>query len=73
MNLTAVKEKEEVMRRHVEDSLAIVPVVEKHYVGRCGESCDGISLVDVGSGPGLPGIILAIACPSIVFSFILNW
>ncbi|KAG6403963.1 hypothetical protein SASPL_136197 [Salvia splendens] len=64
MNLTAVKEENEVMERHVEDSLAIIEPVRDSYMLRCGDSFENLSVVDVGSGAGLPGVILAIACPS---------
>lgn len=67
MNLTAVREKSEVMERHIEDSLAIIPPIRSSYISNCGGSCEGISLVDVGSGAGLPGLVLAIACPGSSF------
>ncbi|OVA14354.1 rRNA small subunit methyltransferase G [Macleaya cordata] len=63
MNLTAVKETDEVMKRHVEDSLAIIPPIQSSYLSHCNSSCDNIKLVDVGSGAGLPGLIFAIARP----------
>lgn len=65
MNLTAVKEEGEVMTRHVEDSLAILPPLRRAYSTKSTQSSctDHLSLVDVGSGAGLPGLILAIACP----------
>ncbi|GER47402.1 ribosomal RNA small subunit methyltransferase G [Striga asiatica] len=63
MNLTAVKEKNEIMERHVEDSLAILNPVREAYLSRCGDSFEKLNVVDVGSGAGLPGLILAIACP----------
>lgn len=63
MNLTALKEESEVMERHVEDSLVIVDPVRDFYLSNCGGSVDNLSVVDVGSGAGLPGLILAIACP----------
>lgn len=63
MNLTAVKEVDEVMERHVEDSLAILPPLRDCNRIHCRTSCDKLKLVDVGTGAGLPGIILAIACP----------
>ncbi|XP_050151479.1 uncharacterized protein LOC126626262 isoform X2 [Malus sylvestris] len=63
MNLTAVKEADEVMERHIEDSLAIIPPIRNSYFSHCKVSSESLSLVDVGSGAGLPGLILAIACP----------
>ncbi|CAB4280851.1 unnamed protein product [Prunus armeniaca] len=64
MNLTAVKEVNEVMERHIEDSLAIIPPIRNSYLSHCSpSSSNNLSLVDVGSGAGLPGLVLAIACP----------
>lgn len=68
MNLTAVKEVDEVMERHVEDSLAILQPLRDCYRSYCGTSYDKLKLVDVGTGAGLPGIILAIACPGELLS-----
>lgn len=79
MNLTAVTEKSEVMERHIEDSLAILSPMNESYSSNCGSSCENINVVDVGSGAGLPGLILAIACPGIEFrhdfasSFFMNF
>ncbi|XP_072953182.1 uncharacterized protein [Typha angustifolia] len=72
MNLTAVKEESEVMARHVEDSLAILSPLQRAYIANCSSSssCDGINLVDVGSGAGLPGLILAIARPGWKFTLL---
>ncbi|MBE1162137.1 16S rRNA (guanine(527)-N(7))-methyltransferase RsmG [Dyella acidiphila] len=50
-NLTAIRDPAEMVSRHLLDSLAILPYVQ------------GQSLADLGTGPGLPGIPLAIAAP----------
>lgn len=50
-NLTAVRDPTEMVTRHLLDSLAILPHVQ------------GQTLADLGTGPGLPGIVLAIAAP----------
>ncbi|WP_109124612.1 16S rRNA (guanine(527)-N(7))-methyltransferase RsmG [Dyella sp. C11] len=50
-NLTAVRDPVEMVSRHLVDSLAIVPYVQ------------GQTLADLGTGPGLPGIPLAIVAP----------
>ncbi|MEO8811201.1 MAG: 16S rRNA (guanine(527)-N(7))-methyltransferase RsmG [Rhodanobacter sp.] len=50
-NLTAVRDPVEMITRHLLDSLTILPYVQ------------GASLADLGTGPGLPGIVLAIAAP----------
>ncbi|RLN12675.1 ribosomal RNA small subunit methyltransferase G [Panicum miliaceum] len=68
MNLTAVTDEAEVMTRHVADSLAVLPPLERAYRAR--STTGGVSLIDVGSGAGLPGLILAVARPSWRFTLL---
>ncbi|QHN92913.1 Ribosomal RNA small subunit methyltransferase G [Arachis hypogaea] len=67
MSLTAVKDTDEVMERYVEDSLAILPPLRDCYRTCCrgAPSHEKLSLVDVGTGASLPGVVFAIACPDL--------
>jgi 16S rRNA (guanine527-N7)-methyltransferase len=58
-NLTAIRDPQEMVTHHLLDSLAVLPVLEQKsaLAGRC------VRLADIGSGAGLPGIVLAIARP----------
>src|SRR5690606_453967 len=57
-NLTAVREPREMVTRHLLDSLAMHGAVASL-------AARGGSLADLGTGPGLPGIPLAIALPGL--------
>jgi 16S rRNA (guanine527-N7)-methyltransferase len=56
-NLTAVRDPTEMMTHHLLDSLAAVTPLQR-------QMNEG-ALLDVGSGAGLPGVVIAICCPAI--------
>ncbi len=58
-NLTAVRDPQEMLTHHLLDSLTAVAPLLRHTGGRAA------SVLDVGSGGGLPGIVLAICRPEI--------
>lgn len=58
-NLTAVRDPEEMLVQHLFDSLAAVAPLRRHTAGK------PIRLLDVGSGAGLPGVVMAICCPEV--------
>jgi 16S rRNA (guanine527-N7)-methyltransferase len=61
-NLTAVRDPAEMLTHHLLDSLAAVAPLQRHVQGR---GLAAASLLDVGSGAGLPGVVLAICCPNL--------
>ncbi|WP_309681254.1 16S rRNA (guanine(527)-N(7))-methyltransferase RsmG [Polaromonas sp.] len=62
-NLTAVRGPAEMMTHHLLDSLAAVLPLRRHLQQAGLEQ--GAKLLDVGSGAGLPGVVLAICCPTL--------
>ena len=63
-NLTAVRDPEEMLTHHVLDSLAVVAPLRRQLHSMGLE--ESIRLLDVGAGAGLPGVVLAICCPTMV-------
>ena len=60
-NLTALRDPQEILSHHVLDSLsAVAPLMrEARLFG------EAFSFLDVGSGGGLPGVVIAICCPNV--------
>ncbi len=58
MNLTAIRDREQQLTKHVLDSLSVIPYLR------------GGRIADVGSGAGFPGIPLAIVMPDAQFALI---
>jgi 16S rRNA (guanine527-N7)-methyltransferase len=56
-NLTAVRAPEQMLTQHLADCLAVIEPL--------GRRLDAGRLLDVGSGGGLPGVVIAIMCPTI--------
>ncbi|MEJ1382011.1 MAG: 16S rRNA (guanine(527)-N(7))-methyltransferase RsmG [Candidatus Sedimenticola sp. (ex Thyasira tokunagai)] len=57
-NLTAIRDPKEMVSRQLLDALSILHLVK------------GLRVLDVGTGPGLPGIPLAIALPDVWFTLL---
>ncbi len=63
-NLTAVREPAEMLTHHLLDSLAVINPLRKQLAALAPTEARR-RLLDVGSGAGLPGIVIAICCPEI--------
>lgn len=57
-NLTSVRDPQEMLVKHIMDSLVVAPHLQ------------GDHIIDVGTGPGLPGVPLAICCPDKQFTLL---
>jgi 16S rRNA (guanine527-N7)-methyltransferase len=58
-NLTAVRDPAEMLTHHLLDSLTAIAPLTRHTKGR------SIRVLDVGSGGGLPGVVLSICMPEL--------
>ncbi len=61
-NLTAVRAPQEMLHHHLLDSLAVVAPLRQHLETTGAQAAH---VLDVGSGAGLPGVVLAICCPAL--------
>lgn len=57
-NLTAIRERDKMVSHHLLDALAVVPTLQP-VIGR------HAGIVDIGSGGGIPGVILAVMFPQV--------
>lgn len=57
-NLTSVRDPNEMLVRHILDSIVVAPYLQEQH------------FIDVGTGPGLPGIPLAIVLPDAHFTLL---
>jgi 16S rRNA (guanine527-N7)-methyltransferase len=69
-NLTAVRDADEMLTHHLLDSLAVIAPLRRELAklpprAQTSDISPVFSLLDVGAGAGLPGIVVAITCPNI--------
>ncbi|VTU17704.1 Ribosomal RNA small subunit methyltransferase G [Variovorax sp. PBS-H4] len=57
-NLTALRDPSSILTHHLLDSLTVIEPLAREWPGRA-------ALLDVGSGPGLPGVVIAIMRPDV--------
>lgn len=60
-NLTAIRKPDDVIRKHIVDALTLLPALDRESPR---------SLIDVGTGAGFPGLVLAIARPDMQFTLL---
>ena len=65
VSLTSVKDEEGIQKRHFLESAALIPILEE-----AGLSLTDKSLIDIGSGAGIPGIPLKIIDPTIKLTLV---
>ena len=60
-NLTAIKDENQALIKHIFDSLSLVPYIKQQMQ----QNPDFTNLLDVGTGAGLPAVVVAICCPTL--------
>lgn len=68
-NLTALRDPAEMVTHHLLDSLAVIKPLRRQLdqlaLAINADAGQSLRLLDVGSGAGLPGVVIAIACPDV--------
>lgn len=64
-NLTSIRDPAQILTQHLADCLAVVAPLQREGAARRDTGRDVRTMLDVGSGGGLPGVVLAIACPTL--------
>lgn len=64
-NLTAIRDPEQALIQHVFDSLAVVKPITEYFIE---QQIKQATILDVGSGAGLPAVILGIMLPTSIIS-----
>ena len=71
-NLTALRDPQDMVSHHLTDCLAVLAPLQRHLTQQAAlksaDAAAGVRLLDVGSGGGLPGVVLAICCPDVQVS-----
>ena len=62
-NLTAVRQAGEMLTHHLLDSMAVISPLHRQLAEL--SRTNPVRLLDVGSGAGLPGVVVAVCCPEI--------
>jgi len=66
-NLTAVRDADDMLTHHLLDSLAVIGPLRRELASLASADATGPHrLLDVGAGAGLPGVVIAIACPDVM-------
>lgn len=63
-NLTAVRDPQDMLTHHLLDCLALVPALQRH-LDTADAQQQGLDVLDVGAGAGLPGVVIAICFPQL--------